>query len=83
MTERELMAALQVSASAIQKWIGLGCPYRVVRHRRQFDLAAVQAWRAANITPKPGPELAQGRLREQHIRIEEREFKLAKLKGNT
>jgi hypothetical protein len=81
MTQRELMAALQISASGLEKMINLGCPYRVVRHRRQFDLEQVQTWRKENITPKPGPELAEGRLRLQHLRNEEREFKLALLKG--
>jgi hypothetical protein len=74
------MAALQVSHSAIQRWLTLGCPYRVVGHRRQFDLEVVRNWRANNITPKPGPELSEGRLREQNLKIQERQFRLAKMK---
>ncbi|MBI5315037.1 MAG: hypothetical protein HZB34_03615 [Nitrospirae bacterium] len=81
MTENELLAAIKISPSGLQKWITKGLPYTVVHNRRRFNLREVQAWRKANITPKPGPELLAGRVRLQHIRNEEREFKLAILKG--
>lgn len=83
MTENEIMAAVKISRSGLQRWLTMGCPYRLVNHRRRFDLHQVQAWKKANVLPKPetSPALLAGRLRLQNLRNEERQFKLAILKG--
>ena len=77
-----------MSDKTIRNWLTKGCPHtKDEKGRYLFSLAQVGQWYSNTID---GPvktartktaTLSEGKLREQAVKNEEREFKLAKLKG--
>ena len=89
LTLDDLAAALDVDTRTVQRWVGKGCPHEREpegRRRYRFDLAAVIAWRAANVgaSGRGGGEdvaLIEARTRLAHVHADRIEQAVAKLQA--